>query len=235
MRETVRELGERKARSFLKKFYGWYLGRGRFPRPLKPELTQLDDARGGRAPPARRRARRTLRARAARVRAAERGRGHCSTCRSRSTAAVSDRPFGNPPREGDQGGFDEQLRNARAPTSRHRRRPPTVKRPRHEHVEARERPVVHPIAAAKDRFGGIDFPASLVGMLTALATVVLLGGLVGAAVGAIGVPDGPQRRRRRGHLDREPDRRPRRPLRLVPRRRLGGRSRSRATTARGTA
>ena len=31
IRETVRELGERKASGFLKKFYGWYLGRGRFP------------------------------------------------------------------------------------------------------------------------------------------------------------------------------------------------------------
>jgi tRNA-dihydrouridine synthase B len=43
MRETVRELGERKASRFLKKFYGWYLGRGRFPRPFKSELTQVDD------------------------------------------------------------------------------------------------------------------------------------------------------------------------------------------------
>jgi tRNA-dihydrouridine synthase B len=43
MRETVRELGERKAASFLKKFYGWYLGRGRFPRAFKSELTQIDD------------------------------------------------------------------------------------------------------------------------------------------------------------------------------------------------
>jgi nifR3 family TIM-barrel protein len=41
MRETVRELGERKATSFLKKFYGWYLGQGRFPRPFKQELVQL--------------------------------------------------------------------------------------------------------------------------------------------------------------------------------------------------
>jgi tRNA-dihydrouridine synthase B len=41
MRETVRELGERRATGFLKKFYGWYLGRGRFPRALKAELTQL--------------------------------------------------------------------------------------------------------------------------------------------------------------------------------------------------
>jgi tRNA-dihydrouridine synthase len=41
MRETVRELGERRATGFLKKFYGWYLGRGRFPRHVKAELTQL--------------------------------------------------------------------------------------------------------------------------------------------------------------------------------------------------
>src|SRR5206468_2008487 len=37
VRETVRELGERRASGFLKKFYGWYLGRGRFPRPFKQE------------------------------------------------------------------------------------------------------------------------------------------------------------------------------------------------------
>jgi tRNA-dihydrouridine synthase B len=41
IRETVRELGEQRATSFLKKFYGWYLGRGRFPRRFKQELTQL--------------------------------------------------------------------------------------------------------------------------------------------------------------------------------------------------
>jgi len=41
MRETVRELGEPRATSFLKKFYGWYLGHGRFPRQFKQELTQL--------------------------------------------------------------------------------------------------------------------------------------------------------------------------------------------------
>lgn len=56
--------------------------------------------------------------------------------------------------------------------------------------ERRERPVVHPIAAAHDRFGGIDIPASLVGMLTAIAVLVLLGGLVGAAFGAIGYQTG---------------------------------------------
>src|SRR6478609_8273000 len=41
IRETVRELGERRASGFLKKFYGWYLGRGRFPRPFKQEIVQL--------------------------------------------------------------------------------------------------------------------------------------------------------------------------------------------------
>jgi hypothetical protein len=41
IRETVRELGERRAVGFLKKFYGWYLGRGRFPKPFKQELVQL--------------------------------------------------------------------------------------------------------------------------------------------------------------------------------------------------
>ena len=41
MRETVRELGEQRATGFLKKFYGWYLGRGRFPRHFKQELVQL--------------------------------------------------------------------------------------------------------------------------------------------------------------------------------------------------
>ena len=46
------------------------------------------------------------------------------------------------------------------------------------------------VRAAHDRFGGIDVPASLVGMLTALALLVLLGGLIGAAVGAIGYQTG---------------------------------------------
>jgi len=41
IRETVRELGERRASGFLKKFYGWYLGRGRFPKEFKQELLQL--------------------------------------------------------------------------------------------------------------------------------------------------------------------------------------------------
>jgi tRNA-dihydrouridine synthase B len=42
VREAVRELGERRASGFLKKFYGWYLGRGRFPKPFKQELLRLD-------------------------------------------------------------------------------------------------------------------------------------------------------------------------------------------------
>ena len=42
IRETVREIGERRASSFLKKFYGWYLGQGRFPKPFKQEMLQLD-------------------------------------------------------------------------------------------------------------------------------------------------------------------------------------------------
>ena len=46
------------------------------------------------------------------------------------------------------------------------------------------------IAAAHDRFGGVDIPASLVGMLTALSTTLILAGLVGAAVGAVGYQTG---------------------------------------------
>jgi nifR3 family TIM-barrel protein len=40
--ETVRELGEDRASGFLKKFYSWYLGHGRVPKPFKQELVQLD-------------------------------------------------------------------------------------------------------------------------------------------------------------------------------------------------
>jgi nifR3 family TIM-barrel protein len=42
VRETVRELGECRASGFLKKFYGWYLGHGRFPKQFKQELVQLE-------------------------------------------------------------------------------------------------------------------------------------------------------------------------------------------------
>jgi tRNA-dihydrouridine synthase B len=44
VRESERELGPRRASGFLKKFYGWYLGRGRFPRALRQELVLLDTA-----------------------------------------------------------------------------------------------------------------------------------------------------------------------------------------------
>ena len=46
------------------------------------------------------------------------------------------------------------------------------------------------VRAARERFGGVDIPAALVGMLTALALLVLLGGLIGAAIGAIGYQTG---------------------------------------------
>ena len=46
------------------------------------------------------------------------------------------------------------------------------------------------VREARARFGGIDIPASLVGMLTALSLVVLLAGLVTAAVGAVGYQTG---------------------------------------------
>jgi tRNA-dihydrouridine synthase B len=41
MHDTIEEMGEQRATGFLKKFYGWYLGRGRFPKPFKQELVQL--------------------------------------------------------------------------------------------------------------------------------------------------------------------------------------------------
>jgi nifR3 family TIM-barrel protein len=41
VRESVREMGERRASGFLKKFYGWYLRRGRLPRQLVQELVRL--------------------------------------------------------------------------------------------------------------------------------------------------------------------------------------------------
>ena len=42
MRDVARELGERRAQSFLKKFYGWYLRRGRFSRQLRRELVETE-------------------------------------------------------------------------------------------------------------------------------------------------------------------------------------------------
>ena len=76
IRETVRELGERRASGFLKKFYAWYLGRGRFPKPVQAGARRARLDRGGRAAADRGRSRRARADRAARGRAAERGRGH---------------------------------------------------------------------------------------------------------------------------------------------------------------
>ena len=42
------------------------------------------------------------------------------------------------------------------------------------------------VRVARERFGGLDIPATLVGMLTALAVLILLAGLAGAAIGAVG-------------------------------------------------
>ena len=42
MHDTVEEMGESRATGFLKKFYGWYLGHGRFPKPFKQALVQLE-------------------------------------------------------------------------------------------------------------------------------------------------------------------------------------------------
>jgi MFS family permease len=41
------------------------------------------------------------------------------------------------------------------------------------------------LEAARSRFGGFDFPASFAGMLVALASLLILAGLVSAAIGAI--------------------------------------------------
>ncbi|MBA3330760.1 MAG: hypothetical protein H0T39_07825 [Actinobacteria bacterium] len=46
------------------------------------------------------------------------------------------------------------------------------------------------ILAAREHFGGVNLPAGLIGMLTALAVLVLLGGLIAAALGAIGYQRG---------------------------------------------
>jgi len=42
IRETERELGEHRSTHFLRKFHGWYLKRGSFPRTLRQELATLE-------------------------------------------------------------------------------------------------------------------------------------------------------------------------------------------------
>ncbi len=46
------------------------------------------------------------------------------------------------------------------------------------------------VREARSRFGGIDLPATLLGMLAAIALLVLLSGLVAAAIGAVGYQTG---------------------------------------------
>ncbi|MDP8958419.1 MAG: hypothetical protein M3N51_04290, partial [Actinomycetota bacterium] len=41
------------------------------------------------------------------------------------------------------------------------------------------------VLAARERFGGLDVPASLLGMLVAVAMTILLGGLLAAVLGTI--------------------------------------------------
>lgn len=42
------------------------------------------------------------------------------------------------------------------------------------------------VQRARERFGGLDIPATLAGALVAIATTVLLGGILGAAIGGFG-------------------------------------------------
>jgi hypothetical protein len=46
------------------------------------------------------------------------------------------------------------------------------------------------VREAHRRYGGLDLAATLIGMLAALALLILIGGLVGAAIGAIGYQTG---------------------------------------------
>lgn len=57
---------------------------------------------------------------------------------------------------------------------------------RSSRVDVRERTDDPGLEEARRRFGGIDVPATIVGMLAALATLLILGGLAAAAVGALG-------------------------------------------------
>ena len=45
------------------------------------------------------------------------------------------------------------------------------------------------IPAARERFGGLDIPAGIVGAVTGLASAAILAALVGAVIGTIGSPD----------------------------------------------
>ena len=54
----------------------------------------------------------------------------------------------------------------------------------------RDRRDIGGVDAARERFGGRDLPASLAGMLVALAALLLLAGLASAAIGAIAFQTG---------------------------------------------
>jgi hypothetical protein len=108
---------------------------------------------------------------------------------------VAPHPYGRPaegPVDLDADGDGRTVavggdRTEGAPTRARRERPP---------VDAVDDVYAAPAARelgveeARRRFGGLDVPASIVGMLTALALLTLLAGLVGAAVGAIGYQAG---------------------------------------------
>ena len=82
MRETVRSWASSARPGFLKKFYGWYLGRGRFPRPFKQELVQLatmDEVEAA-----------AVRGRAGRGRGAGAARGGAARRRGRGRARPAD-------------------------------------------------------------------------------------------------------------------------------------------------
>ena len=88
VRETVRELGERRASGFLKKFYGWYLGRGRFHRSLKQELVRLETTDDVVERPARRPRQAPPRCWSGWRPSSRTWTTRCSSCPSRSTAAA---------------------------------------------------------------------------------------------------------------------------------------------------
>ena len=205
MRETVRELGERKATGFLKKFYGWYLGRGRFPRPFKQELVELETiaeveerlfaaAPGAHFVLARLEQEHprldeveldlpisSIRRRAARDSPADFDRDEIRAIRTAWKGTTISTSRKGCTRWQRKPGTQDTRVDEKVDTAR-----PVETRTEHE-TSADPYAGIH---AARERFGGIDIPASLVGMLTALSTVIILAGLVGAAFGVVGYQTG---------------------------------------------
>lgn len=88
-------------------------------------------------------------------------------------------------------------RDREAEVRREEGRPGAIRREdtevRREETVARPDPRPDPdtgLAAARDRFGGIDIPATLIGMLVAIALLVILGGIAAGAVSAFGYQTG---------------------------------------------